>query len=231
MQEVSTLADDKKQAQFIRLGGLSVLVGLTIHIVVNMVLKEFPPEDPSLAELHSYLLDEAGTWALVHGLRYVALAGLLLFSASLFIRTCGARVSSSTGWGIVGLLGTSIHVANAFITNGIETLAFLDFSLLSEKPELFWLVFNTTRVLFTAEIAAWAVVIFGFSMAGLQSSMLPKWIVGLGMLSSTASILSGVFIVSILTDGWAVMLIEIAALTGLAWFACVGIYMMLRGSS
>lgn len=48
-------------------------MALTIHIVVNWVLKEFPPEDPSLAELQSYLLDEAGTWAFVHGLRYVAL--------------------------------------------------------------------------------------------------------------------------------------------------------------
>ena len=42
---------------------------------------------------------------------------------------------------------------------------------------------------------------------------------------------SGVFVVSILTEGWATVLIEVAALTGLAWFACVGVYMLMRGES
>ena len=41
----------------IRLGGIAMLVGFTIHAVANWVLKVFPPEDPSLAELKTYLLD------------------------------------------------------------------------------------------------------------------------------------------------------------------------------
>ena len=224
--------NDEKNSIFTRIGGLALLCGLSIHIVVNMVMKKFPSEDLSLPELQTYLLEESGTWAIVHGLRYIALPCLLIFAASLFMRIRGGSSStSSTGWGILGLLGIAVHVTNAFINNGIETFLFLAPGKLSGNPDLFWLLYYTTRTIATAEIAIWSVVIFGFSMAGLLSSMIPKWIVWLGILSAIACILSGVFIVSILTGGWAVMIIEIAALTGMAWFLCVGIHMLIKGNS
>lgn len=230
MQENST-GTKPRHTGFIRLGGLAIVFGLGIHVIANGVLKQFPPEDPSLVELRAYLTEEASTWAVVHGLRHVAFVCIVLFAAALFLRTCRTNTSSATGWGVVGLIGATLHVAIGIIANGIETLAFMDFSRLSEQRELFWLLFYLTRVLFTAEIVAWALVIIGFSVAGWASSTIPKWLVALGLLSGTAGILSGVFIVSILTDGWAVPLVDIAALTGLAWFACTGVYLALRGAS
>ena len=231
MQKASTKTDGQGQAGLIRLGGLAIIVGLAIHVVLNSVLKEFPPEDPTVTELQAYLLNEAGTWAIVHGFRYIAFTCIVLFAAGLFSRTCCTRTAQTTGWGVVGLLGTAMFVTNGMITNGIETLAFLNISLLSQQQELFWLLFRLTRVLFTAEIVTWSIVILGFSIAGWRSTTIPRWLVALGLLNVVAGMLSGCFIVPILTEGWATILIDVAALTGLAWFACVGVYMLMRGES
>jgi hypothetical protein len=227
----TTLTTDHQNDGLIRFGGLSVILALLLHVILNGAVKQFPPQNPSLAELQAYLSAEASTWAIVHGLKYLALVGLVFFAAGLFARTSSTRGRAIAGWGVVGLLGTAIHVTNAVIANGIEILAFFDFSRLSEDPTLFWLLFHLVRVLFTAEIVAWGLVIFGFSMAGFQSAALPKWIAALGFFSSAACLMSGVFVVSVLTDGWATILMEVAGLTGLAWFACVGVYMMMRGDS
>jgi hypothetical protein len=228
MQDTST---GSANGGLIRIGGLAVVLALSIHLFVNGVLKEFPPEDLSLLELQAYLAAEEGTWAIVHGLKYLALVGLVLFSAGVHARTCRMRGGLGAGWGVVGLLGTAIHVTNAMIANGIEILAFYDFSRLSEEPSLFWLVFYMVRVLFTAEIVAWGIVILGFSMAGFRSKTLPWWITSLGFVGSGACFVSGVFVVSVLTEGWASMLIDVANLTGLTWFASVGVFMMMRGDS
>ena len=122
MQDPATESSNTDHAGLIRLGGLAMLAGLAIYIVANEVLKVFPPENPSLAELQTYLSNEAGTWAIVHGIRYVALVCIVLFAAGLFVRTCCIRKTSTTGWGIVGLIGTGMMVVNLLITNGIETL-------------------------------------------------------------------------------------------------------------
>ena len=215
----------------IRCGGLSILLALSIHIYVNGALKQFPPEAPTPEELAVYLSSEASTWAIVHGLKYLALAGLVVFAAGAFARTGLSRAQAGAGWGIIGLLGTSIHVSNALIANGIEVAAFYDFSKLSQESSLFWLLFYTVRVLFTAEIVAWGLTIFGFSMAGMTAAMLPRWIVGLGFVSSASCLLAGVFVVSVLNGGWAVILMDIASFGGLAWFASVGGFLLLRGAS
>ena len=195
MNETSTIEDGKNEIGFIRLGGLLILLGLTVHIVVNMVFKTFPQENLTFPELQEYLLREKGIWSIVHGLRYVAIVCIVVFSAALFVKTSHKRSTATTGWGIVGLLGTALMMANLMITNGIEILAFYNFHRLSEKMELFWLLFNLTRVLFTTEIVAWALLIFGFSMAGWYSVTIPKWLVMLGVLSAFACLLSSVFVI------------------------------------
>ena len=134
MQDTST---GSANGGLIRIGGLAVILALSIHVFVNGVLKEFPPADPSLLELQAYLAAEAGTWAIVHGLKYLALVGLVLFAAGVYARTCPKRSGLEASWGIVGLLGTAIHVTNALIANGIEILAFYDFTRLSEQASLF----------------------------------------------------------------------------------------------
>lgn len=230
MQEV-TSSTDRRDGGLIRIGGVAVVLALSLHMFLNGVLKKFPPENPSLAELQAYLSAEAGTWAVVHGLKYLALVGLVLFAAGVYARTSRTGGALDGGWGVVGLLGTAIHVTNAMVANGIEVLAFYDFARLSEEPNLFWLLFYVVRVLFTAEIVAWGLVIFGFSMAGYQSVRLPRWITALGFVSAAACLISGVFIVSVLTDGWATTVMNLAAMSGLAWFASVGVFMLLRGES
>jgi len=42
--------------------------------IVNMVIKQTPPEDPSIDEPRTYFAYEAGAWAIVHGARAVAFA-------------------------------------------------------------------------------------------------------------------------------------------------------------
>lgn len=205
------------------------MLALGIHIYVNGVLKQFPPENPTPTELEAYLQAEAGTWAIVHGLKYLALVGLIFFAAGMHAKTGGNR--GLAGWGTIGLLGTAVHVTNALVANGIEITAFYDFSRLSNDPALFWLLFHTVRTLFTAELVAWGLVIFGFSMAGLGSGTLPRWLSILGFGSSAACMLSGVFVVSVLTDGWAVAPMDVASLSGLLWFASSGIYLLLKGNA
>lgn len=231
MQKTPTSTGEQRQASLIRFGGLSIIAGLVIHVILNIVLKEFPPEDPTVSELQAYLANEAGTWAIVHGFRYVAFACIVLFAAGLYSRTCCTRPAPATGWGVVGLLGTAVFVTNGIITNGIEILAFLNLDLLSQQQELFWLLFELTRVLFTAELVTWSFLILGFSIAGWRSATIPKWLVVLGLLNVAAGMLTGVFIASVVTDGWAIILANVASLTGLAWFACVGVYMLMRGES
>lgn len=218
---------NERNSTFIRLGGLLILLGLAIHIVANMVLKTFPTESLTSTQLKDYLSDEAGTWAIIHGLRYVAIVCTVVFSAGMFMKTRDTRSSSATGWGVVGLLGTALMMTSLMITNGIEILAFRDFNDLFEEKQLFWLLFNLTRVLFTSEIIAWAILILGFSMAGKISASIPKWLARFGMLSASICLLSAVFIVSVLSEGWALILIEVASLAGLIWFVWAGVYMLL----
>jgi hypothetical protein len=225
---METVTSETRKSELIRLGGIAVLLALAIHIWVNGFLKTFPPADPSAAELEAYLAAEAGTWAVVHGLKYVALVGLVLFSAGVYARTCGTQ---GRDWGVVGLLGAAIHVTNALIANGIEILAFYDFARLSGDESLFWLLFYMVRVLFTAEIVAWGVFIFGFSMAGFRSGRLPLWIDILGFAGAGTCMLAGAFVVSVLREGWASPIIDVASVAGLVWFASVGVFLMLRGNS
>ncbi len=224
-------AGPQGHASLIRLGGLAIIVGFVIHVVLNSLLKEFPPENPTVAQLQEYLSREAGAWSVVHGFRYLAFTCIVLFAAGLFSRTCCVRETPTVGWGVVGLLGTAMFVTNGVITNGIETLAFLNTDLLSQQQDLFWLLFELTRVLFTAEVVTWSIVILGFSIAGWRSATIPKWIAVLGFVNVAAGMLFGVFLVSALTDGWASILLEVASLTGLLWFVSVGAYMLLRGES
>jgi hypothetical protein len=231
MQTASTKTDGHGHVGLIRLGGLAVVVSLVIHVILNMVLKEFPPTDPTVAELQAYLSSQAGTWAIVHGFRYVVFACLVLFAAGLFVRTCCTRAVRPIGWGVVGLLGMAAWVTNLVVTNGIEMLAFLDHEDISQHPILFWLLFRLTRILFAAEVAIWSIAILGFSIAGWRSGTIPKWLVALGLLQVTAGLLTGGFIVSIVNEGWATIFIEVAAISGLVWFVGVGIHMLMRGDS
>ena len=231
MQDLTTDSSDRDHANLIRLGGLAMLAGLVIHIVANMVLKVFPPENPSLAELQTYLSNEAGSWAIVHGIRYVAVVCIVLFAAGLFARTCSTRSTPNIGWGIVGLLGTALMVVNLFIANGIETLIFMDFDRLSQQADTFWSLFYLTRTLFTAEIVAWAVLYLGFGVAGLLSATLPKWIAWLGFFAAANGLLTGVFIVPIMNNSWPEIFLALASLTGTIWFISVSVYMVRRGSS
>lgn len=141
------------------------------------------------------------------------------------------RHKKPIGWGIVGLLGATMMLANALITNGVETFVFLNDDPVSANPELFRLLFGLTRVLWTAEMIAWGVMILGFSVAGLFSSTLPKWLGAFGLLASTLLVLSSVFVVSVMSDGWAVTVIDLGALSGLAWFTCTGVFLLWKGSS
>jgi len=215
----------------VRTGGFAILIGLAIHIVLNFVLKAFPPADATKNELQAYLIAQDETWAIVHGCRYVAFFCIALFGAGIFVRTACRNRSRWNPWGVVGLLGCALMLANAIITNGIEILAFYDFSRLSEEPSLFYAFFHATRVLFTGEIATWSIFIFGFSMAGWCSSTIPKWIAVLGFVAAAAQLLSATLVVTILSDGWATPVIEVASIGGLAWFLCTGVYMSWRGSS
>ena len=214
----------------IRVGGVAVLLGLIIHIIANVFLKQFPPADPSLEELRSYLAAEAATWQVVHGMRYAAIACLALFLGGIFARTHAAE--NAGGWEYVGFVGGVLQLANLLITNGIETFAFLDFELQGEQPALFWLVFHMTRVLFNAEIVAWSILIFGFSLAGWISKTVPRSIATLGYVASAFGLLSGVFVGTVMTTGgWPAITFEIAALSSLLWFLLIGVLMVVRGGS
>ena len=220
-----------KQLKFIRLGGFAVLFGLVIHIIANMVLKTLPSDAFTPKELSQYLSDEASTWEVVNGIRYMAIVCMVIFGSALFIKTKMKRNINSMGWGIVGLMGCALMMGNLLLANGIEILAFSNYNGVSDEPETFWMLFYLSRVLFTGEIIAWAILILGFSMSGLYSKTIPKWIIILGLLSSFFCILSMVFIVNILKGGSAGILIEIGSLTGLLWFIIIGVNMLLLKKS
>lgn len=205
-----------------------MIVGLALHIVLNEVFKVFPPDDPTLAELQKYLVDQAGNWSMIHGLRYVALICMVIFAAGLFARTCRSRLN---GWGIVGIMGFTILVTNALMTNGIEMLAFHNDGLVTKDPDMFQNVFRLTRILFTAEVVIWSIPILGFCAASWHSATLPKWIAVLGFVNVAAGLLTGCFIVSVMADGWQSIFAEIAGITGLLWFASTAVYMIMRGDS
>ena len=228
MTNIVSKSDPIRPKKFIKVGGIAILLGLAIHILANMVFKTFPSEDFTQIELQEYLTLEASNWAVVHGVRYLAIVCIIIFATALFLRTRDRAFSVATGWGIVGLLGTILMMSNLIIANGIEIVAFSDFHVHPNQEDSFWLLFYLSRVLFTAEMVAWAILIFGFSMAGYYSATIPKWLIILGVLSSITGLFSSVFIISIMKDGWAVIIIEIASLTGLLWFVCTGFTMLLQ---
>ncbi len=208
-----------------------MLLGLAIHIIANIVLKQMPPIDPTPDQLRDYLLAEQDSWAIVHGMRYPAMACIALFAAALYVRTsCAAAAGAAKGWGIFGLMGAMLMLANLLITNGIETFVFLDYDLLNADAPRFHAMFSLTRILWTAEIAAWSIFIFGFIAAGWSAHRLPWWICLLGLISSGTGILSACLIVPVLKDHpTAGIIIEIASLAGLLWFLTVGVYLIVRG--
>jgi len=215
----------------IRIGGLTLLVAFAIHIVANSVIKTMPPEDPTPEQLRAYLDEQVDAWAIVHGLRYIAIIGIAVFAAALFTRTCRLREPRPIGWGALGLLGAAVWLTNLIITNGIETALFLDPDIVSNNTDTFWALFNLTRVLFTAEIVAWAIFIGAFSVCGWLSRTLPRWLCAFGYASAAAGVLCGVFIVSVMTDGPGAILIEIAAIGSLLWYLCTGVYLLAKGAS
>lgn len=215
---------------FVRLGGAAVLLAIAIHIVVNWILKELPSTSLTPAELQAYFSEQFDTWAVVHGARYVAVVAIVLFYTALFVRTYD-RGGASKGWGLVGLIGSAMLATNLMITNGLETLAYLNIELLRENQELFWLLRNVTRTLFTGEIVTWVLAIIGFSMAGWYSGTIPRWIVVLGCASAASGMLSVTLLVDSLTNGWTAIFADvITPLTAIAWFASVGIVMLRRGA-
>lgn len=228
----STPVQENSVGPLIRAGGVAMVIAFSIHIVANSFLKELPPTDPTLDELRIYLEAENSIWQVVHGMRYLAVAALGIFYAALYSRTRCSTEGLTGGWEIVGLIGGVLHLASLHITNGIETFAFLDFTLLSENPELFWQTYNTTSVLFSAELSVWALMLLGFSMAGWKSRTIPAWIGSIGLFAAAFAIVAGVFVTAaITTDGWAAAVYEIGMLATLAWFFCTGIFMVVRGAN
>ena len=219
------------ESSLIRLGGLAIIVGMVIHVVLNVVLKEFPPEGATSSELQEYLAREAGSWATIHGFRYLAFTCIVLFAAALFVRTCRTGVTRETGWGVVGLLGAAVFVTNGIVTNGVEILAFLNTAPVSQSPDLFWLLFRLTRVLFTAEVVTWSILILGFSVAGWRSATLPRWLSALGVLQVVAGMTAGVFIASALSGDEVAIPLEVASISGLLWFLSAGVYLLARGDA
>ncbi len=224
------MSDSNRPANaLVRTSGAAMIVAIGVHFVLNMVLKQFPPEGPTPAELDTYLAAEAGTWAIIHGFRYFAFTGILLFAAGLFVRVARNHGPNALAWGVFGLLGTAVFVTNGVVTNGIEMLAFMNHELMRSNHDLFWLLYRTTRVLFTAEVVTWSLLIFGFSAAAWAASRLPKWMSGLGFVNAIAGLLAGGFVVSAFNGGQALWLVDVATLTGLLWFLCVGVYLVAVG--
>ncbi|QQS40712.1 MAG: hypothetical protein IPM63_15280 [Acidobacteriota bacterium] len=211
---------------FLRIGGVAVLLGLAIHIVVNVFVKRFPDPTASAIELTAYLAAEADSWSFVHGSRYVAFACLVLFAAALYVRVSSGDVASSGGWGIVGIVGSALHVGGGMVGNSIEILAFLDFDRLSSQSDNFWLLFHLSRTVFTAEVAAWSIFIGGFSIAGWVSGVFPRWLSILGWAGSLLALISAVLVVSILRNGTPAFLMPLTEAVCLLWFASAGIFLI-----
>lgn len=204
-----------------------MVVALAVHVLVNEFIKVMPSDAMSGTALRDYLIEQDGNWAVVHGLRYVAFIGMALFAGAMFQRTCVGRNPRAMGWGIVGVVGSALHIANILITNGIETFVFHYDSQMS--PEQFRLVFSMTRMLFTAELAVWGISLLGYSSAGWVSRSLPRPVSMLGWLSACFCVLSSVFVVSVWRDGWAGWFNTIGAMTGLLWFVIVGVLLVVKG--
>lgn len=227
-EQITRNKPEPSRRNIIRLGGLAILLGMLIHIILNSVLKVMPPQNPTLTDLEEYLLNESGNWAIVHGFRYLAFTCIVLYVGGLFTKTCSNQKPTTLGWGIIGILGTALFVTNGIITNGIELYAIhgLKFSTTTDP---FLQLFHLTRVLFTAELVLWSILILGFSMAGFYSRTLPRWISILGFINVIAGLLTGIFIVVVIKEGWASIFADLASLSGLVWFTCTGVFMIIRG--
>lgn len=228
--EVTNAAADTNLAPYgiVRIGGALMLAAMAIHVVANIVLKTPPAAGMSAEETARYLATEHATWAIVHGMRYVAIVCMAIFYSGLFVMF-GGRGARGGGWEVVGLFGGVLHVANLLIANGLEMLAFHSFDNASGDPQLLWLTYASSRMLFDAELITWAIAMIGFGLAGWRTGALPKWVCGVGFVSAAGSAVASAFIYSMLEGGWAGYAIEIGAFSGLAWFIAVGVVMVWRG--
>lgn len=213
-----------------RIGGGAIVLGLGIHIVVNGVVKTFPPDGMTASQLEAYLRAEAGSWAIVHGARYLAFTCILLFAVVLFGRLSSARNATSLPWALGGLAGTVVLLANGVITNAVEMVTFHGGGAVEISLDQFALLLRLTRVLFTAEIVTWMFMIAGYSVAGWISGQLPRWICIVGLVHAVFALLTGAFIVSVISGGTALILADVASLTGLIWFFAAGVFLLVARS-
>lgn len=226
MSEIINVKIKDDRSPLIRIGGLAGLSAIVVHMIVNMFLKTFPSESFTAPELEMYFRQEAGTWEVVHGLRYLAMAGIVFMVTGLYLKTGTDGAKSENGWRLIGLLGATMWLANLMITNGIEMFAFLDYESMDSNPALFWMIFDMTRVLFGAEIIAWTLVAFGFSMAGKRSRKFPAWLSYVGILMAVGGFIASITIVNVLKDGWTSYILLVAAFGIIFWFASASVNMI-----
>ena len=227
----SVHGSDQTDGTLLRVGGLLGFLILGVFVVVNFLLIDPPPSGAAPAELKSYLSDQAGTMAIANGLRNLAFFCVPFFAVGVYTLTGRSATLAGNAWGIVGLLGAAALMTMGTISNAIQTLIFLNIKNVSERPEIFLLLWSLTRVLFRAAQLCSGAMLAGFSIAGWRFAAMPTWLVVVGLIAATANLLTCVGIASVMTGGWASNVRVVAEPLGLVWFLWVSVLMVRRASA
>ena len=232
MKTDSATSDDSRDAVIVRVAGLLGFLMVGIALVVNLVLFDSPTEGAAaLAEPKTYISDQAGRMAIANGLRNLVFFCIPFWAAGLYTFTRCSPTLASNPWGIVGLLGAVAVATVGTITNGVQTATFLNYGGISEQRDTFLLLWSVTDVLFAAAQVFTAVWAAGFSLAGWRSGAMPRWLVGLGLITAAATLLTCVGIVSVMTGGWAQKVQLVSLPLTLVWILSASVLMVRRPSA
>lgn len=189
---------------FIRLGGIAGLIITVIAAIVNMVLvgADAPGFDSPIEEVASYVALEADRIAAGSALRYAAQFLLILLAVGLFRFVWGPEDGSHRSWAIVGLLGAVWIAATGAVANAAELAGVWQADALAAPSQL-TAVWGMNIATFIALLVPWATFILGFSVAGRASGVLPRWMLGLGLVVAMTGLVGAMGTLSVLVGGFA----------------------------
>ena len=233
METASTLGSDRTDGALVRLGGLLGFLNFGIFVVVNFLLiGDLPPDGAGSAELKAYISDQADSMAIANGLRNLAFFCFAFFAAAVYTLIGRSKTPIGKAWGIVGLLGAVALMTLGTLANAFQTLIFVNIDGLSERAEIFQLLWNLSRLLFRTAQAVFAGIFFvGFSIAGCRSAVMPRWLAVLGLVAAAAALVTAVGIASVMAGGWAWNVRVVAEPLGAVWFLCVCVLLIRRAAA
>ena len=109
-----------------------------------------------------------------------------------------------------------------------QATIYLNYDGIFEQRDVFLLLWSLLRVLWVVPQVGIAAMAVGFGFAGWRSGTLSKWLVALGLILGATTLLTCFGMVSVVTNGWALTVQNVAIVLTLLWLLSMSVLMVRR---